>query len=270
MINTPFNFTGSKFNYLGQLLPILDYTKSTFIDLFVGGGSVYVNILDKYDYIVINDIIDDLVGIHRELMLRPEQIIESVKTLAVCKNDQVMFNKLREHYNKYKGYDVLWALMLSCTNNMMRFNKKFEFNQTWGKRGWNDNTEKKVRDFICHIEKYRNKLDYRSGDFSELKLYEKSMIYADPPYTNTEAGYNAFWSLESEKKLYYYLINADKKGNSFALSGVLGEHKNGKRSEIIDKLISDGYKFIIFDGNYEKVARNKNTKNSQEVLIYNY
>ncbi len=270
MINPPFNFTGSKFPLLDQLLPLFDYSKKTFVDLFVGGGSVYVNVLDKYDEVVINDVIDDLVGIHRELMLRPNGVIEDVKTLAVCKNDQDMYNRLRDHYNEIGGSDVLWALMLSCTNNMMRFNKKGGFNQTWGKRGWNDNTQKKVFEFVNHIQKYMKKVDYRSGNFYDVKLYEPSMIYADPPYTNTEAGYNAFWSVELEKKLYDYLVNAGKNGNSFALSGVLGEHKNGKRSDIIDKLISDGYKYTILEGDYEKVARNKNTKNSQEVLIYNY
>ena len=34
----------------------------------------------------------------------------------------------------------------------------------------------------------------------------------------------------------------DKKGGSFALSGVIGEHKNDERSYIIDKLIEDGFK----------------------------
>ena len=40
--------------------------------------------------------------------------------------------------------------------------------------------------------------------------------------------------------------------------------------EIIYNLIDDGYNYTILDCNYEKVARNKNSKNSQEVLIYNY
>ena len=47
MIETPFNYTGSKFKLLSQLLPVFDYSKSTFIDVFCGGGSVYTNILDK-------------------------------------------------------------------------------------------------------------------------------------------------------------------------------------------------------------------------------
>ena len=41
MIETPFNYTGSKFKLLEQILPEFDYTKPYFVDLFMGGGSVY-------------------------------------------------------------------------------------------------------------------------------------------------------------------------------------------------------------------------------------
>jgi len=57
MIETPFNYTGSKFKLLEQLLTEFDYTKTTFVDVFCGGGSVYTNVLDRYDRIIINDII---------------------------------------------------------------------------------------------------------------------------------------------------------------------------------------------------------------------
>jgi site-specific DNA-adenine methylase len=59
MIETPFNYTGSKFKLLEQLLPEFDTTKSTFVDVFTGGGSVYTNVLDKYEKVIVNDIITD-------------------------------------------------------------------------------------------------------------------------------------------------------------------------------------------------------------------
>ena len=63
MIETPFNYTGSKYKLLEQLLPKFDYSKSYFLDLFCGGGSVYTNVLDKYEKIWANDIIKNLVEI---------------------------------------------------------------------------------------------------------------------------------------------------------------------------------------------------------------
>lgn len=38
LIETPFNYTGSKFKLLDKILPKLDYTKPYFVDLFCGGG----------------------------------------------------------------------------------------------------------------------------------------------------------------------------------------------------------------------------------------
>jgi DNA adenine methylase Dam len=269
-INTALNFTGSKFKLLDQILPEIDYTKKYFVDLFAGSGVVGFNVVDKYDKILCNDIINDLVGIHKNVIYDFDIFIEKVKSLCVSKEDQEGFNKLRKEYNSNKTPEGLYALMLCSTNNMMRFNQKFEYNQTFGKRSFSESTQKKLDLFIEYIQKHRNKIIFSSSHFSEIKITKPSMIYLDPPYLETEAGYNSYFSNSDGQKLYNYCKDLDKNGHSFMMSGVLGEHKNGKRSKLIDDLISDGYRYKILDFDYEKVARNKNTKNSQEVIIMNY
>ena len=92
MIETPFNFTGSKFKLLEQLLPEFDYTKDTFVDVFCGGGSVYTNILDKYHQIEVNDVITDLVGIHQCLSISDE-IISMTK--IICPGFQEPVKKIQ-------------------------------------------------------------------------------------------------------------------------------------------------------------------------------
>ena len=37
-IEPPLNYTGSKFKLLEQLIPMFDYSKSYFVDIFTGGG----------------------------------------------------------------------------------------------------------------------------------------------------------------------------------------------------------------------------------------
>jgi len=268
--NTALNYTGSKFKLLEQILPEMDYSKSYFVDLFAGSGVVGFNVVDKYDKILCNDIIEDLVGIHKNVIYDFDIFIEKVKILVVAKEDQDGFNKLRKEYNENKSPEGLYALMLCSTNNMMRFNQKFEYNQTFGKRTFNSSTEKKLISFIEYIAPYKNKLYFSSKHFSDIKIIKPSMIYLDPPYLETEAGYNSYFSNSDGNKLYDYCKNLDKNGHSFMMSGVVGEHKNGKRSKLVDNLISDGYRYKILDFDYEKVARNKNTKNSQEVIIMNY
>lgn len=91
------------------------------------------------------------------------------------------------------------------------------------------------------------------------------MIYCDPPYSNTEAGYNAYWNKNDDNNLYDYLINADEIGASWIISGSL---KHGKKeSELLLKLL-EKFKRIDIDYNYKKVSR-KN-KETQEIIIKNF
>lgn len=278
-INPPFNYSGSKLKLLDQILPLFDYSKNYFIDLFAGGGSVYTNVLDKFDKILVNDVIFDLIEIHKKLLNNPLPFIEDVKNLANTKYNQELYNQLRESYNTEKTPEKLYALMLSCTNNLIRFNKSGNFNQTWGRRGYNDNTQKKINIFVEHISKYKEKLIYTSKNFYEIKPIKSSMIYCDPPYGASvendiisnkqvsEAGYNVVWSQNDDIKLYNYILNLDKNQHSFMLSGVI-EHQN-KKSWIINKLISDKFIYKEIDFNYNKVSRN-GIKKTTEVIVMNY
>ena len=162
MIETPFNYTGSKFKLLEQLLPQFDYTKPYFVDLFCGGGSVYTNVVDRFEKVIANDVIKDLIGIH-QCLLDSDDIITETKTLCpTLKTSQKDFIELRDSYNLNPTPSKLWALMLSCNSNLIRFNQKGKFNQTWGKRSWNSNTETKVLKFIQHVRKLSDKITFSS------------------------------------------------------------------------------------------------------------
>lgn len=261
------NYTGSKFKLLQQIIPEFDYSKSAFFDVFCGGGSVFSNVVDKYDKIYANDIIADLIGIHLKL-IQSDNIIDNTKKLCPGKDNADGYAKLRNEYNLNPSSDKLWALMLSCTNNMMRFNQKFKFNQTYGKRGWSDSTTKKVNNYLEHIRKFSNKIEFSSLDFKEIEISSNDiMFYCDPPYSNTEAGYNAFWKKDDDKRLYDFLHEINDKGSSFMISGVL-THDN-KPCEILQNLINDGfiYKELVY--NYNKVSK-KGEKKTTEIIIKNY
>jgi site-specific DNA-adenine methylase len=249
------------------------------VDVFCGGGSVYTNVVDKYDKIIINDIISDLIGIHKGLMYS-DDIIESTKLLCPGKLNPEGYSKLREDYNLNPSPDKLWALMLSCTNNMVRFNQKFKFNQTYGNRGYNDNTDKKVKIFTDHIRRYVDKIEFYSRPFYDIEIYENTIYYIDPPYGRikkidgtigkkqiSEAGYNAFWKEDDDIKLYDFIHKINKVGSSFMVSGVL--YHNGNTCWMLDKLINDGFikKSLSFD--YNKVSR-VGEKETVEVIIKNY
>lgn len=279
MIETPFNYTGSKFKLLNQLLPLFDSTKTNFVDVFCGGGSIYTNVVDKYEKILVNDIISDLIGIHENL-ISGDKIIEETKKICPGKKNTPGFAELRNSYNENPTPAKLWALMLSSTNNMMRFNQKFKYNQTYGERGWNENTDKKVETFTNHIRKYKDKIEFSSKPFDQLSVDKNTMYYLDPPYGRiktedgsigkkqiSEAGYNAFWKEDDDIKLYHYIHAINDKEASFMVSGVL-DH-DGRTCWMLDKLIGDGFKYIELNFDYNKVSR-KGDKRTKEIIITNY
>lgn len=283
-INPPFNYSGSKLKLLDQILPLFDYSKDYFIDLFCGGGSVYTNVLDKYKKLLINDVIGDLIEIHKKLGTNPQEFIESVRKLAKTKEDQQLYLELKKNYNQEKNLDnraiMLFSLMLTCTNNFMRFNLKGEFNQSWGRREWNDSTEKKVNEFVDHLAKHKGKIYYSSKHFDNVKITKPSMVYLDPPYsaiqdengniTNkkiSEAGYSAYFNKDDDMKLYNYIIELNKQGHSFMVSGLL-EHDE-KQSWLMNKLLKDRFNHKEMNFDYNGVSR-KGDKKSVELIIKNY
>jgi len=281
MINTPFNYTGNKFKLLNQILPHFKPTEY-FFDVFAGGGSVYTNVLNKYNKIIVNDIISDLIKLHQNLIVNDTFVIGNLLTkFYIDKDDSSRFNEIRSAYNNNEyneiNYIAFYALLLSCTNNMMRFNNSFKFNQTFGKRFYNSNTKIKIDEWIKHVKPFKDKIEFMNLHFSLLDYkLPNSFYYFDPPYgfienngsiTNkqiSEAGYNCYWKAEDDLKLYEIITKNDI---NFAISGLL-KH-NDKESWLLNKLKKDGYKVIELDCDYNKVARNKNEKNSLEVLITN-
>jgi DNA adenine methylase Dam len=278
-INTALNYTGSKFKLLEQIVPEFDYQKNNFFDLFTGGGSVFTNVLDKFENITINDIITDLVEIHKGLY-NNTNIVDDMKMLCVDKTDKDGYNKLRDLYNLNNSPAMLWALLLCCTNNMLRFNNKFKFNQTFGQRSFNDNTEKKINILLEHYKKYPNKVEFISKSFNDILIRDNTFYYIDPPYSFiknedgtigkkqiSEAGYNCYWKQEDDIKLYEYLKMIDKIGSSFMVSGVLSH--DSKTCWMLDKLIQDGYRYKVLEYDYNKVSR-KGDKETTEIIIMNY
>jgi DNA adenine methylase Dam len=279
-IEPPFNFTGSKYKLLNQIIPKFDYKQKNFIDLFAGGGSVWTNVIDKYDKIIANDIIEDLINIQKEL-ITSDTIINDTINYCVKKDDKDGYNELRNNYNTNKTPSKLWALMLCCTNNMLRFNKKFNFNQTFGKRTYNINTEKKIKKYTEHIRQYKNKILFTSKSFNNIKIHKNTFYYIDPPYgfilndngeignkQISEAGYNNYYNKIDDINLYKYIHELNDNGATFMISGVL-EH-NDKISWILTKLINDGFYFEELDMNYNKVSKLKNDKKTKEIIITNY
>ena len=184
-VNGYLNYAGSKYGLISQLIENMDFEKKFFADIFCGSMVITANVIDKFDRILVNDILKDVVGIHKGV-LNSDEFIEETKKLCNVKDDQEAYLKLRESYNNDKTPEKLWALILSCNSNLMRHNSSGNFNQTWGKRQWNENTDKKVKAFIEHVRPYKDKIIFMSKHFNDIKITKPTMVYLDPPYSSVE------------------------------------------------------------------------------------
>jgi site-specific DNA-adenine methylase len=129
-VASPFNYTGSKFHLLDEIRKNLPEEHSgVFWDLFCGGGSVFVNLAKDFDVIYANDKIAELIEFYETMVVLKfsglKLLLEMVKSEIFDKDS---FVKVRDRFNEKRDVIDFFALCSSCTNNMMRFNKKFGFN----------------------------------------------------------------------------------------------------------------------------------------------
>ena len=268
ILKSPFNYTGSKANLMEQLTHYFPKDCNVCYDLFCGGGGFFINSIPYFEKIIANDIITQLTDCYKWLQ-RTEwpEISKVLNKRNINKNSKEEYSTLRDRFNSQKDFIDFFILVCSCTNNMMRFNKKLQFNQTWGKRNFNKSTEQKLK--LYHEQLYQNGniefLNKNYYDFS-FPLDSAPFIYLDPPYMITEAGYNSYWSKDLERRLYDFIDGLNDKNIKFMLSNVR-EHK-GKINQHLERISK--YKIIELDFNYDKVARNKSHNKSKEIVIINY
>lgn len=273
MLESPFNYTGSKQRTLDFLFENFDTSKKIFIDVFGGGGCVSLTAIKYYDQVILNDVIVPLISFYKELNNIPyDSIIERLNAVRIDKTSQQEYNDKRKEFNDNGAKDpyLFFSLCSSCTNNMMRFNNKYLFNQTFGKRTINESTLKKLKKYSDILYKnknitFSNKSFEKFLDFNSIDL-SNCFVYLDPPYIQTGAGYNCYWNKNLENKLYDIIDLLNENQISFAMSNTL--YHKGILNENYDRFKK--YNVIEVPEFYNKVAKKDLDKKSVEILITNY
>ena len=247
LIESPINYMGSKYKLLDRLIPLFPKT-DTFVDLFTGGGSVYMNVNHLYKNVIANEYIKGVYEIHTKLQNK-EFTQKAINYSIATKHSQDVFLKLRSDFNITREPEMLLALIWSCNSNMMRFNNKFLFNSTWGQRCFNKNTQKRLDIFY---EKDLSNVSFSNLSFEVVAIPPNSFIYLDPPYSNTEAGYNAIWNQDNENRLINLIDFYIKIDQPFGISGCI----NDKPNKVYDFLIQQSkLKDYYFEDLYQKVSK---------------
>ena len=199
----PFNWAGSKSMYT----EFFEYSTPV-VDLFGGGGGFWSNV--KSDDIIVNDVFASLIKFQKKIYESSNEEFEIIiKNLYEVTNkieSRELYETLRKSFNDTGDCELFMCLLSCCMNNLIRFNMRGGFNQTWGKRKFNKNMEEKLRNFRNRI--IGKKIEFHIGDFEKIDTTGR-VIFVDPPYLISNAGYNTSWTIDDERRLYSFLNGKD-------------------------------------------------------------
>lgn len=272
-IKSSLNYTGSKYKLLSQLMPLFPKNISTFVDLFTGGGTVALNVDSQKTYAIDNNYsVIKLLSLFQKLSF--DELVEKVKELekyyGLSRDNKLGYLKLRDYYNSYQDPIALFTLICYSFNNMTRFNSKGQYNVPFGKRIFNENIRKNLKETISAIQS--KEIIFAFSDYKEAfnlvdsQLDENSFVYCDPPYLITDAAYNSHWDKQEFTKLLILLDQLNERGIKWGLSEVIF-HK-GKENDVLREWM-DKYKVHYINSDYSN-CNYQTSGTSVEVYVYNY
>jgi len=212
---SPMFYVGDKYKLIEEIKQYFPKNIDTFIEPFVGGGTVFLNIeakkyilndIDQYVFDLHNflkgqsnqkDFLDEVLkyvtkyNLSRSFVedIVPKKLKEEYKKTYYAKYNQDGYNKLKREFNKAKRKDsmLLYILLIYGFNRMLRFNSKGEFNVPVGNVDFNKNVETAIKDYFDFVKEKEIKienLDFKP--FIKKNGFKKNdFMYLDPPYLIT-------------------------------------------------------------------------------------
>lgn len=288
-------WAGGKGSLISQLtnfypLKLKDGSINKYVEPFLGGGAVLIDILQKYDikFAYAFDINIDLINCYNVIKTDVEELIKQLgkkedNYLKLEVDDrQNYFYSIRKEYNSYKinteDLSVKRAsefifLNKTCFNGLYRVNKSGDFNVPFGK--YKNPT-------MCDAENLRNlskmfkNVIFQYGDYKLSNKYvdNKTFVYFDPPYRPLSLT-SAFTSYAKEdfndcnqEELAKYFKELDCKNAKLMLSN--SNPKNTNKDDNFFESIYDGF---YINEVLAKRSINSNAKGRgkiSELVITNY
>ena len=294
---SPLFYVGDKYKLIKEIRTHFPSTITRFIEPFVGGGSVFLNI--EAGQYILNDIDQNVISIHQLLCsysCQHDEFFESLfslidsygLSLSYLRNDipddlkkafpksyfakynKEAYTKMKRDYNtsNIDNKMMLYVLLIYGFNRMLRFNSKGEFNLPVGDVDFNKNTFVALDDYFRLVKE--KPIEWYCTDFKTflngIDYCDGDLIYLDPPYLISSSEYNKLWNEENERDLLAVLDELSERGIRWAISNVT--HYKGKVNELFLNW-SDRYNSFPIKSNY--ISFNDNSvKKFNEVLITNY
>lgn len=261
-----------------------------YIEPFVGGGAVLIDILQKYDIqeVYAFDINIDLINSYNVIKNNVEELITNLKQMETeylqlgQEERKNYFYNIRDEYNNYEleenEQNVQRAaqfiyLNRTCFNGLYRVNKNGKFNVPVG--SYKNPTicdEQNLRQLSQLIQN----VQFQYGDYSSSMEYvtENTFIYFDPPYRplNVTSGFTSYtkedFNDENQKELAVFYRELNGQNAKLMLS-----NSNPKNINVEDNFFDNIYRG--FNINEIKASRMINANSNgrgkiSEILVTNY
>ena len=292
IVRSPLFYVGDKRKLMPQIKTHFPSHIDRFIEPFVGGGSVFMNV--DADGFLLNDLNHIVIQIHSMLSSycnRKDDFFREVFSLIQkygltssflgipqergkscdCKDvNREAYNRMKTDFNSGGRKDgmLLYLLIIYGFNHMIRFNKKGEFNLPVGNLDFNENVYNALNDYFAQTE--RKQPQWHSQDFkaflAEIEFRKDDLVYLDPPYLISSSEYNKMWNEECERNLIKEMDRLDAMGVRFAVSNAITYR--GKKNDIFGEWAKK-YNIHPISSNYISYWDNSR-KDSGEVLVTNY
>lgn len=294
---SPLFYVGDKYKLISEIKTHLPQHIGRFIEPFVGGGSVFLNI--DADEFLLNDINSFVIYIHKMLCTYagreeeffneffqlvdyyhlslsyrentvPQELKAAYPKTYFAKYNKAAYSELKKDFNQggKQNFMQLYALLIYGFNRMLRFNKKGDFNLPVGDVDFNKNTYVALKDYFTLME--QKNVIWHNEDFrtflGNIDYREDDLVYLDPPYLITFSEYNKLWNDETERDMHHVLDDLNEHNIRFAISNVT--HYKGKINNLFLEW-SERYNSFPIKSNY--ISFNDNTiKSFNEVLVTNF
>jgi DNA adenine methylase len=288
-------WAGGKGSLISQLKNFYPFeleneTINKYVEPFIGGGAVLINILQKYDVkeVYAFDINMDLINCYNVIKNNVDELITKLDKMekdfiALEQDDrQQYFYDIRNEYNSYrikeneqsvKRASEFIFLNRTCFNGLYRVNKSGDFNVPCGK--YKNPT-------ICDSDNLRNlsylirNVVFQYGDYTKSEQYvdNNTFVYFDPPYRplSVSSGFTSYtkedFNDDNQKELATYYRKLNEKNAKLMLS-----NSNPKNTNKEDTFFEKIYKGFNINEVSAKRMINANAKGRgaiSELLITNY
>lgn len=259
-------WSGSKRSQADEILKYVPKEFDTYYEPFIGGGAILYNLHPKKS--ICGDICEPLIDLWKEIRDNPIHIMNEYERLwkELQKNGQDVYYETRDLFNKEQKPEQLLFLSRTCTNGLIRFNQKGEFNNSFhlNRPGINP---KKLRNIIEDWTSNIQNAKFYHKSYADLvkTATDKDFVYLDPPYFHTKGMY--FGTIDYNKFIDF-LRDLNDRNIRFMLSY---DGKRGDESFEVE-LPNDIYKrHLLIDSGISSFNRlRKKNVFVQESLYMNY